>query len=146
MRLWLTTVLAVGLLAGTARADEAKAAKKAEQAAWKVTRMVVDGAEVPADNLKKITLIVSGNNYVVKEGGKTVTTGTVKLDQSKNPITIDRTVTAGEDKGKTFLGIVEMTADTMKVCWAPAGKERPTEFASKKGSGHILQVFEKQKK
>jgi hypothetical protein len=49
------------------------------------------------------------------------------------------TVTEGPDKGKTFLGIYELSSDDYKVSFAPAGKERPTELSSKPGSGNLLQ-------
>jgi uncharacterized protein (TIGR03067 family) len=55
-------------------------------------------------------------------------------------------VTEGPDKGKTFLGIYELSGDDYKVCFAPAGKGRPVEFSSKEGSGNILQVWKRGKK
>ena len=45
------------------------------------------------------------------------------------------------------LGIYEFSgSDNFKTCWSPAGKERPTTFASKEGSGHLLFVFKREKK
>ncbi|MBA3385268.1 MAG: hypothetical protein H0T95_01360 [Chthoniobacterales bacterium] len=53
----------------------------------------------------------------------------------------------GQDKGKTMFGIYEIVDDNQKrACWAPVGKTRPTAFTSEKGSGHILQVWERVKK
>jgi len=45
-----------------------------------------------------------------------------------------------------MLGIYELEPDSYKVCFAPAGKPRPTEFASTPGSGQILQLWKRQKK
>ena len=46
---------------------------------------------------------------------------------------------------KTKLGIYELDGDTYRYCLAPAGKPRPTEFASKEGSGHSLGASQRQK-
>ena len=70
---------------------------------------------------------------------------TYKIDPTKKPKTIDFTPTEGEGKGKEFLGIYELGAKTRKMCFAPAGKERPTEFSSMSDSGHILVTFEREK-
>lgn len=40
---------------------------------------------------------------------------------------------------EVMLGIHALDANGYKVCFAPAGKPRPTEFASTPGSGYILQ-------
>jgi len=47
---------------------------------------------------------------------------------------------------ETVLGIYELERDSYKVCFAPAGKPRPTEFASIRGSGQILQVWHRHEK
>ena len=41
------------------------------------------------------------------------------------------TGTDGPNKGKTFLAIVELDGDTMKVCYDLSGQARPTRFESK---------------
>jgi len=38
-----------------------------------------------------------------------------------------------------------LEGDTLKSCVAPIGKDRPTEFASKPGTGHTLRLFKKAK-
>jgi uncharacterized protein (TIGR03067 family) len=43
------------------------------------------------------------------------------------------------------LGIYELDGDRYKVCFAPAGKPRPSEFASKPGSGSLLQAWKRKK-
>jgi hypothetical protein len=46
---------------------------------------------------------------------------------------------SGDDGGGK--GIYELNGDTLKSCVASPGKERPTEFSAKAGSGHTLRVF-----
>ncbi len=45
---------------------------------------------------------------------------------------------------EVMLGIYELEGDGYRVCFAPVGKPRPSEFTSKSGSGNILQVWERQ--
>jgi len=67
------------------------------------------------------------------------------VDVAKKPKQLDITFTDGPDKGKTTLAIYELEDDTYKVCIDVGEKGRPTEFASKKGSGHVLQVLKREK-
>ena len=72
--------------------------------------------------------------------------GTQKLDPSKSPKTIDVTVTEGLNKGAVMLGIYEINGDTLKVCFDPEGKKRPTEFKSASGSADFVNVHKRVKK
>jgi uncharacterized protein (TIGR03067 family) len=140
--------LALLVLIGQLQAKEVKK-EKPEEKAMKFTyvSVVVDGKEMPKEELEGMVLIVKGNKGVVKKGKKILFAGTSKMDMTKTPWTIDVTHTSGKDKGKTMKGIMEMNKDgTMRVCWAPLGKDRPKEFSSKKGSGNILEVVKEVKK
>jgi hypothetical protein len=44
-----------------------------------------------------------------------------------------------------FKGIYKLEGNRLVTCFALNGKDRPTEFESKKNSGTALQIFEKQK-
>ena len=46
-------------------------------------------------------------------------------------------------KKEVMLGIYELDGDHYKVCFAPTGKPRPSEFASRPGSGNFLQVWKR---
>jgi len=72
--------------------------------------------------------------------------GTQKLDPSKSPKTIDMTLTEGPNKGAVMLGIYEIDGDTLKACFDPQGKKRPTEFKSAPGSAHFLNIHKRIKK
>ena len=67
--------------------------------------------------------------------------GTIKLDESKKPKEMDATSTENE----VMLGIYNLEENGYKVCFAPAGKPRPTALGSAPGSGYILQVWARQK-
>ena len=140
----------VGMLAaGLAFAADAKndATKKDEEkfnGTWKAVSIEYDGKEVPKDEVDKVSLTVKGEDYTFTRGDDVIK-GTHKLDASKTPKTIDAVRSEGDGKDKPLLGIYELTDDTYKVCFAPPGGERPTEFASKAGSKHRLIVMKREK-
>jgi uncharacterized protein (TIGR03067 family) len=76
---------------------------------------------------------------------KEVAKGTSEIDPTKTPKTIDFKPTDGSEKGKTFLGIYDIKQTCRKLCYAPAGKDRPTEFSSTPGSGNVLVIFQREK-
>ena len=44
----------------------------------------------------------------------------------------------GLNKGAVTLGIYEIDGDTLKVCFDPEGKKRPTEFKTASGSQTLV--------
>lgn len=54
--------------------------------------------------------------------------------------------TEGPFKGKTTLGIYKLEGNQFTVCFAPPGKERPTEFSTTSGTGQFIHVWKRQKK
>jgi uncharacterized protein (TIGR03067 family) len=68
------------------------------------------------------------------------------LDPVKKPKIIDYVMTDGPTKGKMQLGIYEFDGDQVKFCFASPGKDRPTDFSTKAGSGLTLSVWKREKK
>lgn len=135
----LAAVLAVVITTGLWADDK----DTKQESTWTYTSIVVDGKEMPADEVKEYTVTLGETKYTVKKGNQVIEEGTHKHDTSKTPNWMDRTATSGENKGKTFLGIVEITGETAKVCWGAPGGDRPTEFSSKAGSGHVLATLKR---
>ena len=96
------------------------------------------GKEVPATEFKGITVTFAGDKFTVKRGDEVIQAATQKLDPSKSPKTIDMTVAEGVNKGAVILGIYEISGDTLKVCFDPDGKKRPTQFKSASGSQTLV--------
>ena len=71
--------------------------------------------------------------------------GKWKLDPGKSPAHLDFTYEDGPAKGTTLKGVYKFEGDTLTVCFGGFGKDRPTEFASKAGSGTILIVQKRAK-
>ena len=140
-------VLALSLLAGAeaAKEDESKKDQEAIQGDWAQQSMVVDGAKVPDDEAQALFRSMKDNKYTIYQFKKVIGKGTFKLDASRKPKTIDATTTAG-GRSLTLLGVYELDGDSLKLCFAPPGKPRPSDFTSKKGSEHRLSVWEREKK
>src|SRR5262249_60701295 len=115
--------------------------------AWRMNSKEVDGRKFSDEEIKDVigTIDESGG-VLVRRGDKVLGEGTVKLDPTKKPKTIDVAFTEGEHKGKTALGIYEIENDAFRVCIARPGDERPAEFSAKVGSGCTLIVYKRDKK
>jgi uncharacterized protein (TIGR03067 family) len=147
MRLHAVLVLAAGLvLAADAPKDTAKKDLDKFQGTWTVVSVENSGQEMPADAVKELRLVIKGNERMMKMGDEVRARSTFKLDPSKSPKEIDLTLQEGDMKGMTFKGIYEIDGDTQKVCLNIEGGDRPKDFSSKEGSGHLLQVFKREKK
>jgi uncharacterized protein (TIGR03067 family) len=127
------------------KADLEKEVKKF-QGTWTIESSVTGGKEVPADTLKGLIVVFEGAKHTVKNGDEVIQVGTQTLDPSKSPKTIDVTMTEGPNKGAVMLGIYEFDGDTLKVCFDPQGKKRPTEFKSGPGSENFVNVHKRVKK
>jgi len=145
MRIALVTLFyTLGLIAsgGTGagaddKADVEKELKKF-QGTWTFESVEAGGKKLPADQFKGITLTFEGDKYAVKKGDEVVEAATQKLDPSKSPKTLDAKVTDGPNKGAVILGIYEISGDTLKVCFDPEGKKRPTEFKGISGAQTLV--------
>jgi uncharacterized protein (TIGR03067 family) len=153
MRSALVTLLcALGLvvLGGTGTRADGKADVEKElkkfHGVWTFASVEAGGKKVPAGDLKGMTITFAGDKYTVKQGDKVIQVGTQKLDPSRSPKAIDVKVTEGLQKGAVMLGIYEIDADTLKVCFDEQGKKRPTEFKSPAGSGTFVNVHKRAKK
>ncbi len=127
--LWILGLVACGRTAARPedKADVEKELKKF-QGTWTFESVEEGSKEVPAAEFKGMTVSFEGNKYFVKKGDELVQTATQKIDPSKSPKSLDVTVADGPNKGAVMLGIYEISGDTLKVCFDPVGKKRPTEF------------------
>jgi uncharacterized protein (TIGR03067 family) len=132
---------------GTVANDKAELEKEARkfQGTWTFESSVMGGEELPADHLKLVVVTFEGDKHTVKRGDEVIQVGTQKLDPSMTPKTIDVTMLEGPHKGTVMPGIYEINADTLKVCFDPEGKTRPTEFKSPPGSKNFVNVHKRVK-
>ena len=126
------------------KADVEKEVRKF-QGTWTFESCATGGKELPAGELKGLILTFEDDKHTVKKGDEVIQVGTQKLDPSKSPKTIDVTMVEGPHKGTVMLGIYEIDGDTLKVCFDPEGKTRPTEFKSPPGSKNFVNVHKRVK-
>jgi uncharacterized protein (TIGR03067 family) len=145
-------LLVVGaLLTAIASADDfndksSKKDRKQIAGTWQVVTLEVDGNKATDDDAKKLTVVNgSDGTWSVRSEGREIGKGTSVIDPKKKPKIIEFTPTEGGGKGNKHLGIYELGANTRKLCFAPPGSERPTEFSAKPGNKYILVTFERVK-
>jgi uncharacterized protein (TIGR03067 family) len=125
---------------GKAIEDELKRFK----AIWRFVEIEAEGQKIPEKAFEKDTLVLKGNQFTSYVAGKVVH-GLFKIDPIAKPKTIDIIFTEGPGKGHSQKGIYELDEDTQKICIAMPDQPRPTEFASKAGSGHIMEILKREK-
>ena len=105
---------------------------------------VKDGNVLPEDKVKQMSIVFKGDTFRFTGLAEDDTSkeGTIKLDENKTPKEID----AISPTKEVMLGIYRMDDNGYKVCFAPAGKPRPTDIASQPGSGYIVQSWGREKK
>jgi uncharacterized protein (TIGR03067 family) len=142
----MAMMLVVGLVLAADTPKE-KVMKEMErfQGTWKLESMEANGMKVPEETFKNSKLVIKGDQFTFSQGDVDYK-GSFKVDVAQKPKTIDITFTDGPEKGNTIVGIYELEGDTYKVCLSENGKDRPKEFASKAGSGHVLEVLKREKR
>jgi uncharacterized protein (TIGR03067 family) len=145
MRIPLVTLLCTLVVAASggtgARADDKAAVEKELkkfQGTWTFESVETGGKEIQATEFKGMTVTFEGDKFTVKKGDEVIQAATQKLDPSRSPKTLDVTVTEGLNKGAVMLGIYEISGDTLKVCFDPEGKKRPTQFKTGPGSQTLV--------
>ena len=144
---WIVGALLI-TIAGFANADDEAVTKDRMRivGTWRIVSLVINGNQASDADAKKLSVVNgSDNTWRLYSDGKEVAKGTNSLDPTKEPKTIDFTIIEGGGTGNVHLGIYELGEKTRRLCFAPPGKPRPTEFSSVRGSEHILVTFEREK-
>ncbi len=138
LRLSITALTCLLLLAGVWADDKEDAAKKEQekfQGEWKTT---LNGQEA--------TVKFTGAEYEFTLGD-TKEKGKMKFNPAAKPNEVDVDITEGNDAGKKQVGIYELKDNKVKFCFAAAGEtKRPDKFEAADDGSIILFEFEKVKK
>jgi uncharacterized protein (TIGR03067 family) len=130
---------------------------------WVAVSAISRGKKVPPAELAEAmaTFTFKDDKYKAQIRGEPRESGTYKVDASKQPATIDLTISEGPDKGRKQLGIYKIEGDTLTLAIAIAtssassnGKSqdpkridplpRPKNFEGK-GERHEVMVFKRGK-
>jgi uncharacterized protein (TIGR03067 family) len=142
----LLGLAALGLLLAPAAAEEkTKLEPDKLVGTWTYVSGVKNGTKMPADDLKKGTVIITKDTFTLKsEMGKFVMK--YELDPAKTPCQIKIEITEGpQGVGAKTEGIIALDNDQLKLCYPPMGGDAPKEFSAKEGSGFHLFVLKKKK-
>ena len=135
--------LAWGGLQFMASADEASDAevKKAE-GTFVLVSGEFKGNDLP-DSLTEVSTLTNKSGKHTAVVGMIKIIGTHKLNPTKKPREIDSKDTEGPYAGKSYKGIYTLDDTTFKVCFAPPGQDRPTEFTTKSGTGELIHCWKR---
>jgi uncharacterized protein (TIGR03067 family) len=142
---WITVAAAL-LAADNPKQEDANADLEKLQGTWQIARMEREGERAPNIASGRLRMMFKGNQYAYLEGNKVLDHGTITLDPSKTPKALDNKPESPIHKGETIPGIYRFDGDELDLCFAPAGKERPTEFKTKPGTKQFRYVLRREAK
>jgi uncharacterized protein (TIGR03067 family) len=134
----LTLTAALASVAGV-YASAVKAADKEHTnqllGTWVVVSGEEDGKPSPEEKIKGSKMTVDGKTIKLSDkDDKQLWILDYKLDPSKKPAEIDMTVAEGQGAGKSSQGIYELEGDSLKLCYALPGADRPKTFKTTAGA------------
>jgi uncharacterized protein (TIGR03067 family) len=108
---------------------------------WRMVSAVMDGNPMDPSAVEWVKRVTHGNETTVYAGPQVMMKMEFTSDASKAPKTIDYLNTAGSNKGKSQQGIYDFEGGLLRVCVAPPGGPRPTQFQSNRGDGRTFTVW-----
>ena len=141
----LVTAGGIGLLSAAQKEGADKKELEKFQGRWVLVSATIDGKAWEEDEIKHRSVVFKGEKLTLLYKDKERGTASLKIDPSKSPAQIDTTNEDGPAKGLGLKGIYKFDGDTLTLCFVLPSKDRPTEFASKPGSGTMLFVHKRAK-
>lgn len=147
----LTALMLVALAAAATpgQDDKAGAEKKKFAGAWALVSGQTDGKALADEHVKTSKITWDGDKCTVvspHQSKDPISAKVTRIDPGKKPAEMDWVRDAGPQKDKPMMAIYEwVDADTYRICFDPACKERPKDFKAAAGSGHIVHVWKRAK-
>lgn len=101
--------------------------------------MYQSGRKLSDDYLKVTKLVLDGGKYRLHVGMKKAI-GSYKLGAKAETGAIDIKIEEGDGKGEAYLGMYKLGGDTLTICHALNGKNRPEELESTEENEAMLVV------
>lgn len=115
------------------------------QGTWIAVAAQRDGKA--ADDVKGHVVQFTGDRFEISLKGKSLYQGKYEVNAAKTPATIDFIHMEGKLAGRRWLGIFEVSKDTLKICDNAPNIDgtRPEKFAATAGSGHVFVTLKREK-
>jgi uncharacterized protein (TIGR03067 family) len=113
------------------------------QGTWLIQTLEMDGAVVAGAAGMGAKITIENDKFTTTGMGATYR-GTLKIDAKTAPKKLDMAFLEGPERGNSSLAIYELDGDSWKLCLGLTGKDRPTDFATRPGSGHVLETLARQ--
>ena len=86
-----------------------------------------------------LVLTIDGDQYTTKANGQLEERGTLTIDATKTPASIDMRIAEGPAANSLQMGVVRLERDTLTYkLSAPGAKDRPADFKVQRGSDVIV--------
>ncbi len=108
---------------------------------WRIVRAELGGQPMPPDAAAQVELEFTASNYTVRFGGEDTDHGTYTITASPELHQIAMTGKVGVNVGKTIPGILQVTGDRMRICYALEGTAAPTQFEAPAGTLCYLATY-----
>src|SRR5690242_4677403 len=117
---WQWLIVAVGglLIAADAPKNDARKDLDRMRGTWVATSAEASGTPFDEARIKAMKMVIKGNKYTYTSVDDYREQGTLTLDPTKKPKTVDIVITEGSDQGETQRGIYQLDKDTLKFCFA----------------------------
>ena len=111
---------------------------------WNIVSGEDQGQAIPEDHIKGTTVRITKDTITVLDRKDQQTyVVNYKLDPAKKPWTVTMMILDGPMKGKATSGILELSGDDLKLCYALPGEKAPADFKVPAGSKQLLLVMKR---
>ncbi|HTF89991.1 MAG TPA: TIGR03067 domain-containing protein [Planctomycetota bacterium] len=113
---------------------------RALEGTWNFASLKTEGSAIPPAMLVASRIVIDGERFRTISP-EAVYDGVFDIDVDTRPFTIDIDFRAGPEAGNSSYGIFRFDDERLVICLGLTGFPRPTEFKTRPGSGHALEVL-----
>ena len=111
------------------------------QGTWQAVWVAEDGRKLSAEAARDTSLTISGHRYTLRSQGHDFRGAMSRVGRTRRRGAVDFVADGSGDGRQAWRGIYVLGDDELSVCVAPPGRQRPTSFAARPGSGHWLYLL-----